>query len=259
MCRPGGGRGAELDQAREEARQRLAAAGRGDEQRRRVGGAGEQRELVRVRLPAAAGEPAGEGLGQGGGRWHDAGIQVGPGPGAGGARPSVAAAAGVDVVGEDRGGGADEEAVPLAPTEADVGADLGDEDLAEEGAVRGEAVDAVAGRAPDVAAGVDAEAVEGARLADREVVAVVDGLAVERDRVGADLGLVVGAVAAAGVADVEQRLVGREGDAVRLDEVVDDEGDGAVIGVDAVDVARRRSRTWRRRPRTRCRCRSSGR
>ena len=53
-------RGAELDEGGEEARQRLAAAGRGDEERGRVGGAGEERELVRVRGPAAAGEPGGE-------------------------------------------------------------------------------------------------------------------------------------------------------------------------------------------------------
>jgi hypothetical protein len=54
----------EIDQARQEAGERLAAAGRGDEQRvaalaRQV----EKPKLVGVRAPAARGEPAGERLG----------------------------------------------------------------------------------------------------------------------------------------------------------------------------------------------------
>ncbi len=49
--------GAERDQARQEARQRLAAAGRGDQQRRRIAGAVDEVELVGVRCPAPAREP----------------------------------------------------------------------------------------------------------------------------------------------------------------------------------------------------------
>ena len=54
----------ERDQARQEAGERLAPAGRRDEQRRGVARPFEQRQLVGMRLPAAADEPAGERLGQ---------------------------------------------------------------------------------------------------------------------------------------------------------------------------------------------------
>ena len=76
----GGRGGPELDQARQEARQRLAAAGRGDEQRCGVCGPGEKRELVGMGLPAAPGEPAGEGFWKGNGRGAHAGGVVRRGP-----------------------------------------------------------------------------------------------------------------------------------------------------------------------------------
>jgi hypothetical protein len=51
----------QLDQRRQKPRQRLAAAGRRDQQRRAPGPRlGQQFELMRARRPAAAGEPAGE-------------------------------------------------------------------------------------------------------------------------------------------------------------------------------------------------------
>ncbi len=56
----------EIGQAREETRERLAAAGRGDEKRiAPLAGGFEQRELMGVRLPASAGEPGGKRLRQG--------------------------------------------------------------------------------------------------------------------------------------------------------------------------------------------------
>ena len=58
----------QIDQARQKPGQRLAAAGRRDQQRVAPGaGMVEQRQLVRVRAPAARLEPAGERLGQPGG------------------------------------------------------------------------------------------------------------------------------------------------------------------------------------------------
>ena len=55
----------QLDKRREKPRQRLARAGRRDQQHRAAGlRLGEQLELMRARRPAAAGEPARERLGQ---------------------------------------------------------------------------------------------------------------------------------------------------------------------------------------------------
>ena len=56
---------AQLHQARQKSRQRLAAAGRRDQQHRAAGlGLGQQFQLMRARRPAAAGEPAGKRLRQ---------------------------------------------------------------------------------------------------------------------------------------------------------------------------------------------------
>ena len=55
-------RGRELDEARQEARERLAGTGRRDQQRRATGlGMGEERELMGARRPAATREPGEEG------------------------------------------------------------------------------------------------------------------------------------------------------------------------------------------------------
>src|SRR5690606_19568078 len=75
---------------------------------------------------------------------------------------------GVDVDRIERRGRGDEQAVLLRAAEAQIRHDLGDEDLAEQGAVGPETVDAVPGARPDVAVGVEAEAVELAGVADGE-------------------------------------------------------------------------------------------
>src|SRR5262245_57302272 len=67
-----------------------------------------------------------------------------------------------------RGGRADEQPVALGAAEADVGDDLGDGDLAEQRAVGGVAVDAVARAGPQVAVDVEPEAVEQADVAGLE-------------------------------------------------------------------------------------------
>ena len=78
----------------------------------------------------------------------------------GGLTPALeATAAGVDVERVDRAGGADEQPVPLAAAERDIGDRLRQEDFADQGAVRRKAVHAVRGRGPEVA-GIDPEAVE---------------------------------------------------------------------------------------------------
>src|SRR5262249_30545487 len=86
----GAGRGTELDQARQEAGKGLAAAGRGDEQGRRVARPLDQGELVGVRRPAPPGEPAGEGLGQ---QWDGGVARHGAAEGGGDASPDQAAGA----------------------------------------------------------------------------------------------------------------------------------------------------------------------
>ena len=82
MCRPGGGAGPSATRRGQEAAEGLAPAGRGDEESGRVGSPVEEGELMGVRGPAAAGEPAGEGLGEGGlvrhrGRWRGTGGESG--------------------------------------------------------------------------------------------------------------------------------------------------------------------------------------
>ena len=111
----------------------------------------------------------------------------------------------------------------------------GRQDLADERAVRGEAVHAVAGRGPDVA-------LVSTRKPSKSPVSQVTKSAPppteprprpqgRRGSAGA-----VGFVGAAGVGDVEDALVRREGDAVRLHHVLDDERHRAALRVDAVDV-----------------------
>ncbi len=130
----------------------------------------------------------------------------------------------------------DGEAAPVGAAEDEVRHLLAaDADVAEDGAVGGVAADADAGARPDIAGLVDAEPVEDARLAGREeppageapVVGDVEDAHGEGQ--AADMG-------AAGLDDVEAPLVGREGEPVRLDEVVRDEGDRAGKRIGAVDV-----------------------
>src|SRR5688572_8289562 len=58
------------------------------------------------------------------------------------------------------GGAANEEVVALGPTELDVGNDLRDEHLADQGAVRIVDMDAIAGAGPDPAVDIEPEAIE---------------------------------------------------------------------------------------------------
>ena len=55
----------QFDQSRQKPRQRLAASGGGDQQKRRIIGAGQHRLLMRMHEPATAGEPFRKNRGQG--------------------------------------------------------------------------------------------------------------------------------------------------------------------------------------------------
>ena len=132
---------------------------------------------------------------------------------------------------------ADEQAVALGAAEGDVGDHLRDEDLADQRAVGVVAVDALAGARPDAALPVDAEAVEEAGGRFGEDLAALQALAVGGDGEAADVARAVLDVGGAGVGDVEEFLVGREGEAVRPHHVADDAVDRAALRVDAVDVA----------------------
>src|ERR1700722_20848292 len=86
-------------------------------------------------------------------------------------------ALGLDIHGVDRLAGGHEQAVALAAAEAEVGAALGQQDPANQCAVRREHGDAVLSRAareaaPDIALGVAADAVGEARRAVEEQAAV---------------------------------------------------------------------------------------
>src|SRR5690606_33130410 len=77
------------------------------------------------------------------------------------------------------GRGGDEQAVLLGAAEGEVRHGLGDADLAEELAFGGVAADAGLGAGPEVAVGVEAEAVEAAGVALGEHAAVGQALAVD--------------------------------------------------------------------------------
>ena len=70
-----------------------------------------------------------------------------------------------------------------------------------------------------------------------EDLAALQRLAVRADGEAADVARAVLDVGGAGIGDVEQLLVGREGEAVRPHHVVDDPVDRAALRVDAIDVA----------------------
>jgi hypothetical protein len=77
---------------------------------------------------------------------------------------------------------------------------------------------------------VDAKAVERSGGADREHLATLDAFAVGRHGEAADM------ARRAGVGDVEQFLVGREGQPIRANHVVDDSRDIAGFRIDAVSM-----------------------
>ena len=105
--------------------------------------------------------------------------------------------------------------VALGAAELDVGDDLGDEDLADKRPVGVEDVDAIVGAGPDAALDVEPEAIEESGGAGGEDLPPGEG-GVDRDGEAADVARPHPAVRGAGIRDVEQTLVGREGDAVRL-------------------------------------------
>ena len=129
----------------------------------------------------------------------------------------------------------------LTPPEADVGDRFGQVDLADLRAVWGEnvhtvvAVAAPAGGGPDVAVDVDADAVGTATAHVAEDAPVGEGLAVHHVE-GTDGARMAPLVRRARVDDVEDLVVGREREAIGLDQGVVDDGGFERIRVDAERV-----------------------
>jgi hypothetical protein len=88
-----------------------------------------------------------------------------------------------------RAGGGDEQVVALGAAEGEVGGDLGEVDLAEEGAVGVEAAQPVVGGGPDAAQLVQPQAVKRSGIAGGEDLAAGEGGAVD-DVEAADVTLV---------------------------------------------------------------------
>ena len=158
------------------------------------------------------------------------------------------AAACVEIDGVERLAGGHEEAVALGPAEADVGADLRQQDQTDPDAVGGEDVDAVvalsdpAGGRVDVPLSVAADAVGHAGDSRRRACPSSSRRTRGRGRAscrrrrrrrGCSAGL--GIMGCAGVGDVEGLVVGGEAEAVGFEEVVGDLGELAGLRVDAVD------------------------
>src|SRR5271170_2669707 len=140
----------------------------------------------------------------------------------------------VRVNGVERRMATDVETVALRTAEADVSNLFGNGNFANELTACRNAVDPVAGARPDVALDIDSESVGNAGRNFREHAAVAQ--LVVRDVEGAD---VVGPVRVrpeAGIRDVKQPFVGREGESIRTPEVVCDDAQRAVPGVTAIDV-----------------------
>ena len=99
-------------------------------------------------------------------------------------------------------------------------------------------VDAVGGAGPDPALDIEPEAVEQPGRAGGEDPRTRQPRAVGGNRAGADMARPMGRiVAGAGVGDVEDALIGREGEPVGLDEIIRDEAQRAALPVDPVDMA----------------------
>src|SRR5882757_4621097 len=139
---------------------------------------------------------------------------------------------------------ADIKSVSLLAAEAEVGDGFRDVDLAEQIAVRRVAAHAVlvriapADRAPDTPFAIAAHPVGNAGLGHfRKDLAVrhLSGRQVQVEH--ADMGRVVRPVRESGVEDIELLLVRREGNAVGLNEVIDDNLDVTGFRIDPVDVA----------------------
>src|SRR5271170_3546254 len=145
-------------------------------------------------------------------------------------------AARVEIDRVERRVAANKQPVPRRSAEADVGHLLGDRNLADQVAARREALDPITGASPDVAFDVDAEAIRDPRGNFREHPAVAQR-AVRADGESSDMVRRVRVGPEAGVGDVERRLVGRKGQAVRAMEVVDDDLQTGVAGIKSIDVA----------------------
>src|SRR5215470_7875227 len=141
----------------------------------------------------------------------------------------VAGAGGVEAQAIQRAGGGDEQVVAFGAAEGEVGDHLRKVQLAEQGAVRVEAVDPIVGGGPDPAGVVEPDAVEGSRVAGGEYPPTgqhaVAGHVEEPD------------VLLASVDDVELAFVGREGEPVGAQESIGGDVDFAGLRRDAVDVA----------------------
>ncbi len=137
----------------------------------------------------------------------------------------------------ERAGRRDEEAVAPRTPEAQVGHHLRHEDLAEPRAVRREAMDAVRRARPEIAGRIDTDAVGDADVDHAEHAVVPQCFALDTE--ATDMGRRAVGVAGAGIRDVEDAFVRREGKPVRLEEVVDDAADLAALPVHPVDAAHR--------------------
>ena len=121
-------------------------------------------------------------------------------------------------------GAGDEEAVALRTAEGEVGDVLREVELAEDVALRGKDVDGRAGARPEIAVGVDAEAVGDAVLELEAGLAALQAV-VLADLEGPDVARRIRIVGAGRIGDIKLRLVRRKGEAVRLVEIVGDDGE----------------------------------
>ncbi|CAM2160147.1 hypothetical protein PT2222_70130 [Paraburkholderia tropica] len=120
----------------------------------------------------------------------------------------------------DRGRRRDEQTVAIEAAEREIRDRFGNQDLAEQRAVRRIAVHAIGGAGPDVAVFVDAQAVRNALLHRHENAAVHEPSVAHVEC--ANMARTVLDMRRARVGDIERRFVGRERETVRLDEVVGD-------------------------------------
>src|SRR4029077_15488140 len=109
--------------------------------------------------------------------------------------------------------------------ESQVGDDFRDQDLADQLSIRFIAINALAGARPYPSGSVDTEAIVESVLWGQfaeNVARSLHALAVCADAVAANGARRILLVRRAGVGDIEQLLVRREGDAVRPDHIVDE-------------------------------------
>ena len=145
---------------------------------------------------------------------------------------------------------ADEQTAARATAESQVRDDFRGQDLAEQPAAGIDAVHPVGGAAPEIAVLVDTEPVAVARLDLVEDVAAGEPPAVRGEREDADILFRIRFRLVAGLGDVEQALVWREGEPVRPVEIAGDDAHLAAQRVEPID-RRRLARRSGGRPRSR--------